>query len=39
MRRCALIALASFGVLGLTVPAAAQNSVSVAKQQRPQKCR
>jgi len=36
MRRCALIALASFGVLGLTVPAAAQNSVSVAKQSSPQ---
>jgi len=36
MRRCALIALASFGVLGLTVPAAAQNSVSVAKQPAPQ---
>ena len=36
MRSCALIALASFGVLGLTVPAAAQNSVSVAKQPAPQ---
>ena len=36
MRSCALIALASFGVLGLTVPAAAQNSVSVAKQSSPQ---
>ncbi|MGH6804990.1 MAG: hypothetical protein ACREC3_16750 [Methyloceanibacter sp.] len=36
MRRCALIALASFGVLGLTVSAAAQNSVSVAKQPAPQ---
>ncbi len=36
MRRCALIVLASFGVLGLTVPAAAQNSVSVAKQSSPQ---
>jgi hypothetical protein len=36
MRSCAIIALASFGVLGLTVPAAAQNSVSVAKQPSPQ---
>jgi hypothetical protein len=32
MRNHALIALASFGVLTLTLPAAAQNSVSVAKQ-------
>lgn len=36
MRSCAIIALASFGVVGLTVPAAAQNSVSVAKQPAPQ---
>jgi hypothetical protein len=36
MRRYALLALASCGVLGLTVPAAAQNSVSVAKQPAPQ---
>jgi hypothetical protein len=36
MRSCAIIALASCGVLGLTVPAAAQNSVSVAKQPSPQ---
>jgi hypothetical protein len=36
MRRYALLALASCGVLGLTVPAAAQNSVSVAKQPLPQ---
>jgi hypothetical protein len=36
MRSCALIALAAFGVLGLTLPAAAQNSVSVAKQSAPQ---
>jgi hypothetical protein len=36
MRSYALLALASCGVLGLTVPAAAQNSVSVAKQPSPQ---
>jgi hypothetical protein len=36
MRSHALIALASFGVLGLTLPCAAQNSVSVAKQPTPQ---
>lgn len=36
MRSCALLVLASFGVLGLTLPAAAQNSVSVAKQPAPQ---
>jgi hypothetical protein len=35
MRSCALL-LASFGVLGLALPAAAQNSVSVAKQPAPQ---
>jgi hypothetical protein len=36
MRSCALIALATFGVIALTLPAAAQNSVSVAKQAAPQ---
>ena len=36
MRSLALIALASCGVLALTVPAPAQNSVSVAKQPAPQ---
>jgi hypothetical protein len=36
MRSCALIALATFGVIALTLPAAAQNSVSVAKQPAPQ---
>jgi len=36
MRKHALLALASCGVLGLTLPAAAQNSVSVAKQPTPQ---
>jgi hypothetical protein len=36
MRSCALLALACCGVLGLTLPAAAQNSVSVAKQPAPQ---
>jgi len=36
MRSCALIALATVGVLGVTLPAAAQNSVSVAKQPAPQ---
>jgi hypothetical protein len=36
MRSCALTALAAFGVLGLTLPAAAQNNVSVAKQPAPQ---
>jgi hypothetical protein len=37
MRSIALIALACFGVLALTLPAAAQNSVSVAKQPAPQR--
>jgi hypothetical protein len=32
MRSCALLTLAAFGVTALTLPAAAQNSVSVAKQ-------
>jgi hypothetical protein len=32
MRSCALLALAAFGVIALTLPAVAQNSVSVAKQ-------
>jgi len=36
MRKLALIALASFGVTALTIPAAAQNSTSVAKQPAPQ---
>ncbi|HXG80148.1 MAG TPA: hypothetical protein VNJ31_12535 [Methyloceanibacter sp.] len=36
MRNHALIALASFGVIVLTLPAAAQNSTSVAKQPIPQ---
>jgi hypothetical protein len=36
MRSCALIALATFGVIVLTLPASAQNSVSVAKQAAPQ---
>jgi len=36
MRNHALIALASFGVLALTLPAAGQNSVSVAKTPPPQ---
>jgi hypothetical protein len=36
MRSCALITLATFGVIALTLPAAAQNSVSVAKQSAPQ---
>lgn len=37
MRSIALIALACFGVSALTLPAAAQNSVSVAKQPAPQR--
>ncbi|HSD93479.1 MAG TPA: hypothetical protein VLB11_10695 [Methyloceanibacter sp.] len=38
MLRClAFIALASFGVAALTLPSAAQNSVSVAKQPAPQR--
>jgi hypothetical protein len=36
MRNHVLLALACSGVLGLTLPAAAQNSVSVAKQPAPQ---
>jgi hypothetical protein len=36
MRRLVLIGLAASGVLGLALPAAAQNSVSVAKQPSPQ---
>jgi len=32
MRSCALLTLAAFGVIALTLPAAAQNSVTVAKQ-------
>jgi hypothetical protein len=36
MRQHAILALAACGVLGLTLPAAAQNSVSVAKQPSPQ---
>jgi hypothetical protein len=36
MRSHVLLALACFGVFGLTLPAAAQNSVSVAKQPAPQ---
>jgi hypothetical protein len=32
MRSCALLALAAFGVIALTLPAVAQNSVTVAKQ-------
>ena len=36
MRSCALITLAACGVIALTLPAAAQNSVSVTKQSAPQ---